>query len=77
MRFRQYSDNGSTVKEWARQLNIVVGGQYRLYSTIDNTLSHWKDELNKNLNTNTFSIKGSNKATLQNWQEILNNLYDK
>lgn len=77
MRFRQYSDNGSTIKEWARQLNIVVGGQYRLYPTIDNTLNHWKDELNKNLDTNTFSIKGSNEATLQNWQEILNNLYNK
>ena len=77
MRFRQYSDNQSTLKEWARQLSIANNGIYRLYPTVDNTLNHWKDELNKNIGTNTFSLKGNNEATIYSWQEKLNGLYNK
>lgn len=77
MRFRQYSDNSSTVKEWAKQLNVVNKGIYPLYSTVENTLNHWKNELNKNIGTNTFSIQSTPEETLYNWQEKLNRIYNK
>lgn len=76
MRFRQYSDNSATIKEWARQLNITNKGIYQLYPTVENTLNHWKDELNKNIGTNTFSIQSTPEATLHNWQDKLNALYN-
>lgn len=77
MRFRQYSDNISTVKEWSKQLNVVNKGIYPLYSTVENTLNHWKSELNKNIGINTFSIQSTPEATLINWQEKLNSIYNK
>lgn len=76
MRFRQYSDNSATLKEWGRQLNVANKGTYSLYSTVENTLSHWKDELNKNIGMNTFSLSDTPEATLRNWQEKLNGLYN-
>lgn len=76
MRFRQYSNNGATLKEWARQLTIANKGIYRLYPTVDTTLYHWKDELNKNIGTNTFALKNTAEETLYNWQEKLNGLYN-
>lgn len=76
MRFRQYSDNSATLKEWSKQLTIANKGIYRLYPTVEDTLKHWKDELNKNIGTNTFSLNGSSEATLYNWQEKLNGLYN-
>lgn len=77
MRFRQYSDTSSTVKEWAKQLNVVNKGIYPLYSTVENTLNHWKNELNKNIGINTFTIQNTPEATLLNWQEKLNGIYNK
>lgn len=77
MRFRQYGDNTATLQEWSRQLNVVNKGKYQLYSTVDNTLNHWKNELNKNIGTNTFSIKQTPEETLYNWQEKLNGIYNK
>lgn len=76
MRFRQYSNNDATLREWARQLSIINHGFYRLYPTIESTLYHWKDELNKNISVNTFSLKGTNEETIYNWQEKLNSLYN-
>lgn len=76
MRFRQYGDNASTVKEWAKQLNASNRGIYPLYSTVENTLEHWKNELNKNIGINTFSILSSPDATLKNWQDKLNGIYN-
>lgn len=77
MRFRQYGDNTATLKEWARQLNVANKGIYPLYPTIENTLNHWKNELNKNIGINTFSIQSTPEATLYNWQEKLNGIYNK
>ena len=77
MRFRQYSDTSSTVKEWAKQLNVVNKGIYPLYSTVENTLNHWKNELNKNIGINTFTVQNTPEATLLNWQEKLNGIYNK
>lgn len=77
MRFRQYEDNTATLKEWARQLNIANKGTYPLYPTIENTLSHWKNELNKNIGINTFSLSDTPEATIYNWQEKLNGIYNK
>lgn len=77
MYFRQYGDNTATLKEWGRQLNVANKGTYPLYSTIENTLNHWKHELNKNIGTNTFSIQSTPEATLKNWQEKLNVIYNK
>lgn len=76
MRFRQYSDNSSTVKEWAKQLNVSNKGIYQLYPTVEQTLSHWKNELNKNIGTNTFKEGSTVEATLQDWQNKLNTLYN-
>ena len=77
MRFRQYGDNTATLREWARQLNSSNSGIYPLYPTIENTLSHWKNELNKNIGVNTFSVQSTPEATIINWQEKLNGIYNK
>lgn len=77
MYFRQYGDNTATLKEWSRQLNVVNKGTYPLYPTVENTLSHWKSELNKNIGINTFSIHKTPEATIYNWQEKLNGIYNK
>lgn len=76
MHFRQYSDNPATLKEWSKQLSITTHGIYPLYSTVDNTLKHWKDELNKTINTNTFGISDSEDATIKNWKDKLNGIYN-
>lgn len=76
MRFRQYEDNSATIKEWAKQLNVVNKGIYPLYPTVENTLSHWKDELNKQIGINTFSLGNTPEATLRNWQDKLNGIYN-
>lgn len=76
MRFRQYSDNESTLKEWAKQLNVATKGTYPLYSTVENTINHWKDELNKTIGTNTFRISNTPESTLKNWQDKLNGIYN-
>ena len=77
MRFRQYSDNSATLKEWAKQLNVVNKGTYPLYPTVENTLKHWKNELNKNIGINTFGISNTPELTIYNWQEKLNKIYNK
>lgn len=77
MYFRQYSDNSSTLKEWSRQLGIVSNGNYPLYATIEQTLSHWKNILNTNLETNTFNTYSTPEQTLSNWQDKLNTMYNK
>ena len=76
MRFRQYSDNASTLKEWAKQLNVANRGIYPLYSTVENTIEHWKNELNKNIGINTFGVESTPEATLRNWQDKLNGIYN-
>ena len=76
MRFKQYSDNSSTLKEWSKQLNVATKGIYPLYPTIENTLSHWKNELNKIIGTNTFGISSTTEATLKNWQDKLKEIYN-
>ena len=76
MRFREYNDSTATLKEWARQLNIANRGIYPLYATVDNTLNHWKDELNKNIGANTFSILSTPESTLNNWKDKLNQIYN-
>lgn len=76
MRFRTYSDNSATIKEWARQLNVANNGIYPTYSTVENTLNHWKNELNKNIGTNTFSILNTPEATMNNWKDKLNSIYN-
>lgn len=77
MRFRQYGNNTATLKEWARQLNVANKGTYPLYPTIENTLNHWKNELNKNIGINTFSLSDTPERTIYNWQEKLNGIYNK
>ena len=77
MYFRTYSSNKDTLKEWAKQLNIVNKGYFPLYDTESKTLSHWKNILNQNLNTNTFDIRGDVDLTLNIWKEKLNNIYNK
>lgn len=77
MRFREYSDNSATLKEWSKQLTIVNNGIYPLYSTVENTLDHWKHILNKNIGTNTFGISNTPENTLQDWKEKLNKIYNK
>ena len=42
MYFREYDSSSSTLKEWAKQLNVVNKGNYPLYSTVEQTLSHWQ-----------------------------------
>lgn len=77
MYFRQYSDNPSTLKEWSKQLNVVNKGNYPLYSTVEQTLSHWRTILNQNIGTNTFGLSNSPEATISNWQDKLNIIYNK
>lgn len=77
MYFRQYSDSPSTLKEWARQLNVANKGNYPLYSTVEQTLSHWQNILNQNIGTNTFTIYGTAEQTISNWQDKLNLIYNK
>lgn len=76
MRFRTYETESATLKEWAKQLNVANKGTYPLYSSVDNTLNHWKNELNKTLGTNTFSTLSSAQATLNNWKDKLNGIYN-
>jgi len=76
MRFRTYSDDSATLKEWAKQLNIANNGNYPLYSTVENTLNHWKDELNKNVKVNTFSLLDTTDSTINNWKDKLNGIYN-
>lgn len=77
MYFKEYESNIATLKEWARQLNVVNKGNYPLYSTEEATLSHWKSILNQNIGTNTFNLEGSTASTIHNWKEKLNNIYNK
>ncbi len=76
MRFRTYGSNSATLKEWARQLNVANKGTYPLYPTVENTLNHWKNELNKNIGTNTFSISSTTEGTLNTWKDKLNGIYN-
>ena len=75
MFFRQYSDVASTLKEWAKQLTVANKGRYTLYSTAENTLNHWKNELNNNLGVSTFSLSNTPEATINDWENKLNSLY--
>lgn len=77
MYFREYSDNSSTLKEWSRQLNVVSQGNYPLYSTVEQTLSHWQTILNQNIGTNTFGLLETPETTIKNWQNKLNIMYNK
>lgn len=77
MRFRQYSDTSSTVKEWSRQLRVSNSGIYKLYPTVESTLDNWKNELNKIIGTNTFTTYGTAEQTLNDWQNRLNSIYNK
>lgn len=77
MYFREYSDNSSTLKEWAKQLNVVNKGNYPLYSTVEQTLSHWQTILNQNIGTNTFGLSNTPEATISNWKNKLNIIYNK
>ena len=77
MYFRQYSDNSSTLKEWAKQLNVVSKGNYPLYETVDKTLDHWKSILNQNIGTNSFGLSETAEQTITNWQNKLNIIYNK
>lgn len=76
MRFRRYGDNQSTLKEWSKQLNVVNKGIYTLYPTEENTLGHWKDELNKNIGINTFRLAETPEKTLEHWKDKLNEIYN-
>lgn len=76
MRFRQYSDTSSTVKEWSRQLNTTNNGIYRLYPTVEQTLTNWKNILNTQTETNTFTTFNTPEQTLLDWQEKLNIIYN-
>lgn len=75
MYFREYQDNSSTLREWARQLNVVNQGNYPLYDTEEATLSHWKNILNQNIGINTFNLESSVDSTIHSWKEKLNNIY--
>lgn len=77
MYFRQYDSNSATLKEWAKQLNVVNKGNYPLYSTVEQTLSHWQTILNQNIGTNTFGIANTAEQTISNWQNKLNIIYNK
>ena len=77
MYFRQYSNNADTLKEWARQLNVINKANYPLYSTVESTLSHWRSILNQNVSTNTFDFNGDVSSTIYNWKEKLNGIYNR
>lgn len=77
MYFRQYGDNSATLKEWSRQLGVANQSNYPLYPTVEQTLEHWKNILNTSLLTNTFGTYSTPEATIYNWQEKLNDLYNR
>ena len=77
MYFREYDSSSATLKEWAKQLNVVNKGNYPLYSTVEQTLSHWQTVLNQNVGTNTFELSDTPEATIKNWQNKLNIIYNK
>ena len=77
MYFRKYSDSPSTLKEWARQLNVANKGNYPLFATVEQSLSHWQIILNQNIGTNTFGLSGTAEQTISNWQNKLNLIYNK
>ncbi len=77
MYFRQYGDNSATLKEWSRQLGIASQSNYPLYPTAQQTLEHWKNILNTSLETNTFNTYSIPETTIYNWQEKLNDLYNR
>jgi hypothetical protein len=77
MYFRRYSKNSDTLKEWARQLNVVNKGSYQLYPTVESTLSHWKSILNNAVGVNTFDLSNNADSTINNWKEKLNGIYNK
>lgn len=77
MYFRQYSTNQDTLREWAKQLNVVNKGNYPLYDSVGKTLEHWKVLLNRNIGINTFDLNNSEDSTIYNWKEKLNNIYNK
>ena len=76
MYFKQYSDNSATLKEWSRQLNVSNKGNYPLYPTIEQTLIHWKSILNANIGANTFNTYQTAEATISDWQNKLNQIYN-
>ena len=77
MYFRQYDSNSATLKEWSKQLNVMNKGNYPLYSTVEQTLSHWQSVLNQNICTNTFDLLNTPDQTISNWQNKLNIIYNK
>lgn len=77
MYFREYDSSSSTLKEWSKQLSVVNKGNYPLYPTVEQTLSHWQSILNQNIGTNTFGISGTAEATISNWKDKLNVIYNK
>ena len=77
MYFRQYSTNADTLKEWAKQLNVVNKASYPLYPTVESTLSHWRSILNQNIGTYTFDFNGDADSTIHNWKEKLNGIYNR
>lgn len=76
MKFRQYANDLATLQEWSRQLHVLNNGIYRLYPTVDNTLNHWKHELNIKTNTNLFDTYNTPKQTIHNWENQLNRIYN-
>lgn len=77
MYFRQYDTSSATLKEWAKQLNVVNKGNYPLYSTVEQTLYHWQTILNQNIGTNTFGVLETSEQTIKSWQDKLNIMYNK
>ena len=77
MYFRQYSSNADTLKEWAKQLNVVNKASYPLYPTVESTLSHWRSILNQNIGTNTFDFNGDVSSTIYSWKDKLNGIYNR
>lgn len=77
MYFRRYSTNSDTLKEWARQLNVINKANYQLYPTVESTLNHWRNILNQNIGTNTFDFNGDADSTIYSWQEKLNGIYNR
>lgn len=77
MYFRQYSTNADTLKEWAKQLNVVNKASYPLYPTVESTLSHWRSILNQNIGTNTFDFNGDVSSTIYSWKDKLNGIYNR
>lgn len=76
MIFREYSTSTSTLKEWSRQLRVANRGNYPIYETDFNTLNHWKDTLNKNIGSRLFKLSGTPEATISDWKDKLNGIYN-